>query len=85
MLLAMLTALGILLVLLADVAIRALPVLTERPLDFLTSNLSSRPARAGIAQGLAGALQLGVVVAVLSGETYHQHGMALVARTDDLF
>ena len=66
MLLAMLTALGILLVLLADVAIRALPVLTERPLDFLTSDLSSRPARAGIAQGLVGSLLLVVFVAVLA-------------------
>jgi len=66
MLLATLTALGILLVLLADVAIRALPVLTERPLDFLTSNLSSRPARAGIAQGLVGSLLLVVFVAVLA-------------------
>lgn len=66
MLLAMLLALGILLVLLADVAIRALPVLAERPLDFLTSNLSSRPARAGIGQGLAGSLLLVVMVAVLA-------------------
>ena len=66
MLLAMFTALGILLVLLADVAMRALPVLTERPLDFLTSNLSSRPARAGIGQGLTGSLLLVVFVAVLA-------------------
>jgi phosphate transport system permease protein len=66
MLLGMLLALGILLVLLADVAVRALPVLTERPIDFLTSNLSSRPARAGIAQGLAGSLLLVLFVAVLA-------------------
>jgi phosphate transport system permease protein len=66
MLLTMLLALGILLVLLADVAAQALPVLTERPLDFLTSNLSSRPARAGIAQGLIGSLLLVVFVALLA-------------------
>lgn len=66
MLLAMLVALGILLVLLADVAIRALPVLTERPLDFLTSNVSSRPARAGIGQGLVGSLLLVLIVAILA-------------------
>jgi phosphate transport system permease protein len=66
MLLAMLLALGILLILLADVALRALPVLTERPIEFLTSDLSSRPARAGIAQGLVGSLLLVVFVAVLA-------------------
>ena len=66
MLLAMLVALGILLVLLADVALRALPVLTERPVEFLTSDLSSRPARAGIAQGLIGSLLLVVFVALLA-------------------
>jgi phosphate transport system permease protein len=66
MLLAMLLALGILLVLLADVAMRALPVLTQRPLDFLTSDLSSRPARAGIAQGLIGSLLLVFFVAILA-------------------
>jgi phosphate transport system permease protein len=66
MLLAMLLALGILLVLLADVALRALPVLTDRPLEFLTNNLSSRPARAGVAQGLIGSLLLVVIVALLA-------------------
>jgi phosphate transport system permease protein len=66
MLLAMLIALGILIVLLADVAIRAFPVLTQRPLDFLTSDLSSRPARAGIAQGLIGSLLLVLIVALLA-------------------
>jgi phosphate transport system permease protein len=66
MLIAMLLALGILLVLLADVAVRALPVLTERPVEFLTSDLSSRPARAGIAQGLIGSLLLVLFVALLA-------------------
>jgi phosphate transport system permease protein len=66
MLLAMLLALGILLILLTDVAVRALPVLTERPVDFLTSDLSSRPARAGIAQGVVGSLLLVAFVAVMT-------------------
>jgi phosphate transport system permease protein len=66
MLLALVLALGILLVLLADIATRALPVLTERPVEFLTSDLSSRPARAGIAQGLLGSLLLALFVALLA-------------------
>jgi phosphate transport system permease protein len=66
LLLAMLVALGILLVLLADVAVRALPVLLDRPVEFLTSNVSSRPARAGIGQGLVGSLLLVAFVAVLA-------------------
>lgn len=66
MLLALFIALGILLVLLADVAIRAWPLLTDRPLDFLASDLSSRPARAGIAQGLLGSLLLALFVALLA-------------------
>lgn len=66
MLLALFIALGILLVLLADVAIRAWPLLTDRPLDFLTADLSSRPARAGIAQGLLGSLLLALFVALLA-------------------
>lgn len=66
MLLSLFVALGILLVLLADIAIRALPLLTDRPIDFLTSDLSSRPARAGIAQGLLGSLLLALFVAVLA-------------------
>jgi phosphate transport system permease protein len=66
MLLAMLLALGILLVLLADVAVRAVPVLLDRPVDFLISDLSSRPARAGIGQGIAGSLLLVLFVAVLA-------------------
>jgi phosphate transport system permease protein len=65
-LLAMLLALGILVVLLADVAVRAFPVLTERPVEFLTSDLSSRPARAGIAQGLIGSLLLVLFVAIFA-------------------
>ena len=55
-----------LVVLVADILIRALPVFTERPGDFLTSPLSSRPARAGIVQGIIGSVLLMAFVAVLA-------------------
>jgi phosphate transport system permease protein len=63
---ALLIALGILLVLVGDIIVRALPVLTERPVDFLTSALSSRPANAGIVQGIIGSVLLMAFVVVLS-------------------
>jgi phosphate transport system permease protein len=62
----LLIALGILLVLVGDIVGRALPVLTERPMEFLTSPLSSRPARAGILQGIIGSLMLMAIVVVLA-------------------
>jgi phosphate transport system permease protein len=66
LLLSLLIALGVLVVLVADILIRSLPVLTDRPLDFLTSALSSRPARAGIAQGILGSVLLMVFVSVVA-------------------
>lgn len=66
LLLSLLISLGVLIVLLADIIIRALPVFAERPLDFLTSGLSARPARAGILQGLVGSLMLTLIVIVLA-------------------
>ena len=66
MLLALLLAFGILFVLLVDIVQLAMPVLTERPIDFLTSPGSSRPARAGIVQGLGGSLLLMVFVALIA-------------------
>ncbi len=65
LLLSLLVALGVLVVLVADIVIRAIPVL-ERPGDFLTSPLSSRPARAGILQGILGSVLLMVIVAVVA-------------------
>jgi phosphate transport system permease protein len=47
-------ALAVLAILLYDVATRALPVLTGRPVAFLTGNQSSDAAMYGIAQGLRG-------------------------------
>ena len=66
LLLSLLIALGVLVVLVADIVIRALPVLTERPVDFLGSPLSSRPARAGIVQGIIGSVVLMAIVAMVS-------------------
>jgi phosphate transport system permease protein len=63
LLLALLIVLGVLLILLTDIALKALPVLTERPVDFLTSAVSSRPARAGILQGILGSALLTAIVA----------------------
>ncbi len=66
LLLSLLVALGVLVVLIGDIVIRAIPVMTERPADFLTSPLSSRPARAGIIQGIVGSVLLMAFVAALS-------------------
>ena len=66
LLLSLLIALGVLVVLVGDIFIRSLPVFVERPLDFLTSPLSSRPARAGIAQGIVGSILLMAFVAVIA-------------------
>lgn len=66
LLLSLLIALGVLVVLVADILIRSLPVLTDRPLDFLTSPLSSRPARAGVGQGILGSILLMVFVSAIA-------------------
>lgn len=63
---ALLVSLGVLLVLVSDVIGRAIPVLTDRAGDFLTSPLSSRPARAGILQGILGSVLLMAFVVVLA-------------------
>ena len=65
LLLSVLISLGVLVVLIGDIATRSLPVFTERPVEFLTSSLSSRPGRAGILQGLIGSvLLMGFVVVI---------------------
>lgn len=66
LILSLLISLGVLATLLVDIVIRALPVLLDRPVDFFTASLSSRPANAGIAQGLFGSLMLMVFVVVLA-------------------
>lgn len=66
LLLSLLFSLAILLVLLADVVSRAMPVFTERGVEFLTASLSSNPARAGVLQGIVGTAVLGVLVALVA-------------------
>jgi phosphate transport system permease protein len=66
LLMALLVSLLILFTLIADVAIRGLPILAERGTDFLTAPTSSRPARAGVAQGIFGTLMMAVFVAILA-------------------
>jgi phosphate transport system permease protein len=64
---ALVIALAVLVWLLFDILVRALPVFQDRGVSsFLSSNLSSDPARAGIAQGLMGSLFLIVVTAVIA-------------------
>ena len=60
-------ALGVLVWLLSDVFIRSIPVWQDRGLaSFVTSPLSSDPAKAGIAQGLFGSILLMVIVITLT-------------------
>lgn len=63
----LLIALGVLVWLLTDIFLRALPVFQERDLgQFLTSPGSSNPAKAGIGQALLGSLLLMLFVAFLA-------------------
>jgi phosphate transport system permease protein len=62
--LSLLITLLALLFLLVDILNRGLPVLMERGMDFLTSPLSSDPAKAGISQALWGTFWIGIIVAV---------------------
>ena len=64
LLLALLFSLAILAVLVGSQMATALPVFQERGVDFLTSDLSSNPANAGIAQGLIGTALLVMIVAL---------------------
>jgi phosphate transport system permease protein len=66
MLFSLLFSLAILGVLIADQLARGMPVLTERGTDFLTSDLSSDPAKAGIVQGLIGTALLCAIVALVA-------------------
>jgi phosphate transport system permease protein len=66
LLLMLLSGLGVLGWLLAVVSANGLPTLVERGADFLTSTLSSRPERAGVAQGIIGSLYLMGFVAGLA-------------------
>jgi phosphate transport system permease protein len=63
----LLVAVGVLVWLIADIFIKALPVFEERNLfEFLTNPMSSRPERAGIGQALWGSIVLMVFVALVA-------------------
>ncbi len=66
LLLSVLLALGVLIVLLADIVERALPVLTQRPIEFLASPLSARDERAGIIQALIGSVTVTLIVVAIA-------------------
>lgn len=66
MLLALLIALGILLILIIEILQGAVPFLQDRGSDFLTSKLSSRATRTGLIQALVGSLQIGALTAVIA-------------------
>ena len=69
LLLSLLAAFAVLIMLLADVGLRGIPVLLDRGASFLRSDLSSIPARAGVAQGIWGSLGLMAFVAVVAFPT----------------
>ncbi|CAN5262861.1 MAG: phosphate ABC transporter permease PstA [Acidimicrobiia bacterium] len=66
LLLALLVSLLFLVTLLADILIKAMPVLTERPADFVSGELSPDPARAGVGTSILGSLTITIAVAVLA-------------------
>jgi phosphate transport system permease protein len=62
----LLFSLAVLFLLVADVTGKAIPVFSDRGLDFLTSPLSSNPAKAGVIQGIVGTGVLALLVAVVA-------------------
>lgn len=66
LLVSLLLALAVLAILLGDIVLKAIPVFRERPIEFLTGQLSARPQRAGISQGIIGSLLLMGFVVVLA-------------------
>lgn len=63
---ALLFSLAVLGVLIVDVVTRGVPVFQERGADFLGSNLSTRPAQAGVLQGIVGTGLIAVLVALIA-------------------
>lgn len=66
LLLALLFSLAVLGIIIGDQLRRGMPVFIERGADFLTSPLSSDPAKAGVAQGLVGTALLTALVALIA-------------------
>lgn len=66
LLLSLLVLLGILLVLLTDIAVRAIPVFADRGTDVIAAPLSARPGNAGMVQGIVGSLLLMLFVVLMA-------------------
>jgi len=66
LLLALLSALGVLVLLLVDVLQKGLPVLADRGFGFVTGRLNPEPGEAGILQGVMGSLALTGFVLVIA-------------------
>jgi phosphate transport system permease protein len=66
LLVSLLAALGVLVVLLADVLQKGLPLLADRGFDFIGGRLSPRAEDAGILQGVMGSLALTLFVVVIA-------------------
>jgi phosphate transport system permease protein len=64
--LSLVISLGVLVILLTDILVRALPAFAERGTDLMTAPLSARPARAGMIQGIVGSLLLTGFVIVIA-------------------
>ncbi len=62
----LLFSLAVLFILVSDVVTKAIPVFADRGVSFLTSPLSSNPAKAGVGQGIVGTAILAGIVALVS-------------------
>ncbi|MDQ3782419.1 MAG: phosphate ABC transporter permease PstA [Actinomycetota bacterium] len=66
LLLALLVSLLFLVTLLVDITIKAMPVLTGRPADFISSGLSPDPTRAGVGTSILGSVTITAGVALFA-------------------
>jgi len=66
LLLAMLVSLAVLVTLIGDALTDGAPVFAERGADFITSNVSSLPERAGVWQGIRGSVTIVLFVVLLA-------------------
>jgi phosphate transport system permease protein len=66
LLMSLLVALGVLIVLLADVVLGGIGVFRDRGVEFLRANVSTLPTMAGVAQGISGSLLLMLFVVVVA-------------------
>ena len=93
LLLSLVISLGVLVILLTDIVVKAIPAFTERGTDLITAPLSARPARAGMSQGIIGsliltgfviliALPFGVGAAVYLEEYAHDTALTRFFRTN---